>query len=372
MNYHWIEDIEEFYKIARDWDEALVASVNYSPFLLSDFIITWWKYFNDNSALRIFVVYEGGKIAGGMPLYIKHYGIRRLGIRIMYHIGGALANYTEPFCAGTGLEVLSLFTEALNGKTDWDAVYLPNVRSENRLMTDYQKRADDKRFMFYVMQDHFNLSIDLSAGKEKYMATISGKLKKDLRQKRKHAIKDYGEIRLQSVKGREEVGRYFDIYTGFSLNTFDERNRKSSFKDKRYGDFFKDFLFIMDQKDRLDTYVLFAGDKILAVIFGYRSGPGFNWALTSFNYEYKYVRPGYLLIEELINEIIRRGGTSCNCYGYESFYKSQWCNERSPLSRFIIMRRSFGGICYLMYQNLERLLRSSKIVVGAVRKIKQA
>ncbi len=372
MRYHWIEDIEEFCKIAREWDEALAASTGYNPFLFSDFIITWWKYFNDNYALRIFVVYDGGKIAGGIPLYIKQHGLRRLGIRIMYYLGGALANYTEPFCAEPGTEILALFTEALNEKTDWDAVYLPNVRSENRLMSDYQECGDIKRFIIRAIQDHYNLSIDLSAGKERYMASISGKLKKDLRQKRKHAIKDYGEVRLESIKGREEVARYFDIYTGFSLNTFDERNRKSSFTDKRYGDFFKDFLLIMEQKDRLDTYALFAGDKILAVIFGYRSGPGFNWALTSFNYEYKYVRPGYLLIEELINEVIRRGGTFCNCYGYESFYKSQWCNKRGPLFRFIIMRRSLGGFCYMMYQDLEKLLRSNRIVVGAVRKIKQA
>ncbi len=372
MKYHWVEDIEEFCKIARDWDEALIASGTYNPFLLSDFIITWWKYFNNNFALKIFVVYDDNKISGGIPLYIKRYGIQCLGTRIMYYIGGPLANYTEPFYIGPGSKILTLFTEALEDKTDWDAIYLPNVRTENRFISDYQKRGNDKRFIFYVIQDHFNLTIDLSAGKEKYMAAISKKLKKDLRQKRKHAIKDYGEIRFQRIKGQEGVGRYLDVYTKFSLNTFDERNRKSSFEDKRYGNFLKEFFFIMDQKDRLDTYVLFAGDKILAIIFGYRLGQGFNWALTSFNYEYKYVRPGYLLVEELINEIIRRGETFCNCYGYESFYKSQWCNKCSPLFRFIIMRRSFRGICYMAYQNLKKILRSSKIIVGAVRRIKQS
>ena len=41
----WIENIEEFERIKNDWDAALLSANTDNPFLLSDFIIIWWKHF---------------------------------------------------------------------------------------------------------------------------------------------------------------------------------------------------------------------------------------------------------------------------------------------------------------------------------------
>ena len=71
MNYQWIENIKEFDEIAEAWDQALIKAGSYSPFLLSDFIIRWWKYFSENKHLRIFVLFKNGCIVGGLPLYLK-------------------------------------------------------------------------------------------------------------------------------------------------------------------------------------------------------------------------------------------------------------------------------------------------------------
>ena len=44
----WIENIDIFIKIKDDWDKAIDLSNTNNPFLLSDFIINWWKiYYKD-------------------------------------------------------------------------------------------------------------------------------------------------------------------------------------------------------------------------------------------------------------------------------------------------------------------------------------
>jgi len=368
MIYGWIEDIEEFRNIAHEWDEALIAYGKYNLFLLSDFIINWWKYFHNNLKLRIFVVYNNNKISGGIPLYIKRCGF----IRILYYIGGSALGYTEPLYVTPKTEILPIIINALKGRTDWDALYLPDIRAQNMLVEEYAHLHQDEMFWLRLKQDHMNWAIDLSDGQEKYRAIISAKLRRDLRAKRRRLVKEYGEIRLKKIVGRTEIERYFDLYIQFSLRAFSARGRYSSLKDKKHAAFLKDFLVTLEQGNGLDAQLLLANDRILAISFGQMFGKEFNWLLTAFNYDYKYFRPGYLLIEELIQDVCNRGVTYYNWYGYERFYKTQWCNHQIPLYRFFLIRRTTKGICYKTAQVLKEVLRSNKAILRFIQRLKQS
>jgi CelD/BcsL family acetyltransferase involved in cellulose biosynthesis len=372
MRYRWVEDIKEFQDIAEKWDRALILSGSRNPFLLSDFITTWWKHYGRACELRIFMIYDNDKIAGGIPLYVRRGGLNEAFTRVLSHVGGAAANYTEPFYVSSDIKFFPMFTEALAEKKDWDSLHLTHVRPENKLISEYKNSLSDRRFFLYPVQDHMNWAIDLSMGKDNYYEeTISKKLMRDLRAKRKHAVKDYGQLRLKEIKGKIEVERYFDLYTDFSLDAFSRRKRISSFRDKKYAAFLKEFLVIMDSADRLDGHVLLAGDNVLAISFAYRFGKGFNWVLTGFDYKYKYVRPGYLLIEELIKEICNRGETYYNWYGHARFYKAQWCNTQSPLFQIFLVKRTLKGLCYNILKQSELTLRSNEKFMNLIRNLRR-
>ena len=288
--------------------------------------------------------------------------------RILSHIGGIAANYTEPFYSSLNTEILPFLMESLAEKSDWDILYLSDVRQENKLFAECNGLLADKQFLCYIVQDHMNLAIDLSGGVDNYLSTISNKLKSDLRAKRKRAINEYGEIRLKEIGRQNEVALYFDKFIEFSLHSFNKREKKSSFENKRYSSFFREFLILMDKNARLDAHALFSGDKILAISFGYRFGKGLNLVLTGFDYKYKYVRPGYLLIEELIKETVRRKETYYNFYGYDRFYKSQWSNKQAPLYKIFVMRNSLRGRFHKILFQIEKSLRSNKAIVSFFRR----
>jgi len=357
MDYSWVEDIKEFSAIACEWDTALIGSGNYNPFLLSDFIITWWKHFNNGLKLRIFIIYNSGEIVGGMPLFMRKNGCSDSFARILHYLGGPAANYTEPFYATEETKILPLLEDALAKRNDWDVLYLTDVRAGNRLIGEYRSNVVKSHFMLYLSQDHMNWAIDLSLGKENYFAGLSKKLMGDLRRKRKHLINNHGELKLKEIKGKEGVERYFDFYAEFSVRAFSARNRRSILENKRYIAFLREFLVLMDQNQRLDTHALVARDKVMAVSFGYRFGKGFNCVLTSFNYEYKHFRPGYLLIEELVKEICNQGETYYNWYGHAQFYKSQFCNMQTPLYRFLMVKRTVRGYTYILFKTARKKYR---------------
>jgi CelD/BcsL family acetyltransferase involved in cellulose biosynthesis len=248
---------------------------------------------------------------------------------------------------------------------------LTDVRPESVLVKDPPASSVDKDFRIVYAADHMNWAIDLSMGKEKYFASRSRKMLKDLRAKRRHAVDTYGPIRLVRIHGNADIERYFALYQEYSRQAFQGRKKRSNFEDSRYVNFFCEFLTRMDERNRLDAHVLLAGEEVLAISFGYRFGSGFNWVLTGFNYECRYVQPGYLLIEELINEVLARGETYYNCYGYESFYKERWCNHMQPLYRVFLIKKSFAGVNYDLLRKAELALRSTPWAIELVRKIKR-
>ena len=370
MEYRWIEDIREFQAIATEWDQTLCRRRGDNPFLLSDFILAWWKYYHDDLRLRILVVSERGALVGGLPLFLRCGNWFRGFARTLCYIGAGVANYTEPLWEMEEANILPLLLDALGVRNDWDILHLSDIREGTPLVTGYRTITESKWPRPYLIQDHMNWAINLAAGKDAYLATVSKKLRRDLRSKRRYVVKNYGPLKLKSINGRQQVAHYFDLYRAFSLKAFTARSRQSNFKSPKYADFFREFLVLMDQAQRLDAHVLFAGDKELAISFGYRIGRGFNWVLTGFDYDFWYVRPGYLLIEDLIEEITNRGDLYYNWYGHDRFYKSQWCNEQTPLYRLFLINRTFRGLCGNMSRYVEMRLRSCEPMVSVARKIK--
>jgi len=371
MKYCWIEDIEEFQLIADEWDKTLLSSGNYNPFLLSDFIVTFWKHYRYNRRLFILVIREGRDILGGIPLYLERESSTFGFARVLRYVGKTAANYTEPLYGTSNFEMLPLLINALFKRKDWDALHLTDVRSESRLIMEYNKYPHGHMLLSSVLQDHMNWAIDLSVGKDKYMQSIPKKLKKDLMAKRRYADKNYGKLKFRQIGGKEEIERYFDLYAKFSCNTFRLRYEKSAFENQDYLNFIRELLIILDEKQRLDAHILLAGDKVLAISFAYRFGRGFNWILTGYNYEYKYVRPGYLMIEELINELFNRGETYYNWYGHIKFYKIQWCNSQSPLFQFFLIRPNLRGIWYWKLQQIKSRLKADKNFMDLASKIRR-
>ncbi|MDO8524887.1 MAG: GNAT family N-acetyltransferase [Candidatus Omnitrophota bacterium] len=373
MKFRWIEDIQEFREIAPEWDAVGAASDMLAPFLSSDFIIAWWERFNPFRRIMVFVVFDdGGRISGGIPLSLKRAGLGRGFSRVLTYAGGAAANYTEPLYAGDGVKIFRCLLDAIAARNDWDVLYLPDVRQESRLTAEFEAEKNDKRFMLYSVYDHMNWAIDLSGGKEAYLRALSSKLKRDLRSKRKRLEENYGRLRLEVVSGSREVSDLFCKYKEFSLKAFSSRGRKSAFAEPLYADFFRSIIIGMEKRGLLTAHALIAGDKITAVSFGYNADKRFDWILTAFDYDYRYYRPGYILIEELIGYITERGGISYNWYGHERFYKSQWCNAPTPLMRLHAARRTPGGYFYKYAERAERIMRSNSLLLTAARKLKGA
>ena len=363
MKYRWIEDIKEFRNIAREWDEAISLSGEDNPFLLSDFILTWWKYYYKDKELLIYAVYDKGRIIAGIPLCMLKKGLRKT---IVYP-GGPAANVTHFFTADKELNIVDHLLLSLGQKKDWDNIILERVLSIHPLIGQLEKCAvsGPDKFGIAIHETGMNGIIDLKGGYDTATENLGKRLRRYLRTCKEKAG-EIGELRLEKIESPAGVSQLFTEYRTLSVDSFRMRKGVSAFEDDNYSNFFGELFEVFGKKGMLDAHRLTAGKETLGISFGYRFCKGFKWVLTAFNPLHQKLRPGHLLIDALVREAIKNGDAYFDMYyGGELFYKQEWCNKMIPIKRIQIYRNNpFNK--FLAWA--EKGLRSNAFVMDSAKK----
>jgi len=363
MSFRWIKSIEEFKQIAKYWDRAVLSSGDDNPFLLSDFICTWWKHYSKKRELKIFVISIADNIIGGIPLCIE----KRFSRNTLVYTGGSAANVTHFFPVDKKLNVIEKLMDALEEDDDWDNLIFHRVLGEHPLVAQIRDFtwSEYSGLNYSVSDNGYDGMVDLSKGYEEVFDNLNKRLKRYIRRGCNEAGR-LGELKLCRVKGKLNIRELFKEYVTFSKRSFKIRNSLSVFEDGQFSNFFGELFEIFDEKQMLDAHRLTTGSHTLGISFGYRLGKGFKWILTVYNPEFYKLRPGHLLLNFLIQEAIKNGDPYFDMYyGGELFYKQQWCNIMLPLKRIEIFRRNLFNTSFVY---IEKTLRSNKTLINGVRK----
>jgi len=365
MTYRWIESINEFQDISGLWDKALADSREDNPFLLSDFILIWWKYYENGRKLKVFVAEDDGAITAGIPLCLEKRFLRNT----LVHMGGVDANLTHFFSLDKKLNFFDKLMEYLSGKGFWDNLILPRVLCNNALIGQIGSVSwrSYAQYGFYLADAGLNGIIDLQKGYDGVINNVSRRLVRYLHSAKNEAEK-LGKLKLSKADGAVNIDRLFKEFRGFSIRSFRSRNNVSAFENPAYANFYAELLQTLDKKQMLDAHKLTAGEVTLGISFGYRFGKGFKWILTSFNPSFYKMRPGHLLLDFLVREAIENGDPYFDMYyGGEVFYKQQWCNNMVPLQKAEIYRRNLFNKSLIWG---ERTLRSNNELLGVLRRLR--
>lgn len=363
MEYQWIEDPQEFEALASEWDGALQRSGEDNPFLLSEFILTWWKYYGDGARLRILVIREGGVLVGGLPLY--HHGRQQLDVP-----GGIAANYTEWLSVEPPQRLWPVLFEALAKRSDWQRVRLLRYRQSRLGTSESEMRtlAQTHRMLCDLYESDRTYMVAFSEEARDPRGHLSTHLRKLLRRaERKCAT--FGPVTLHSSTQWETVREWFTAYCRLSVNSFRARQQDSAFVDQTRRRFFHDFLERASRHGYLDANILTAGDRILAIHFGYSTGNHLNYILTTFDHEFSQWSPGHLLISKLVDLARSRRNSLIDLFTGDALYKRQWSNQQEAVLTLELWRDTISNRlarqCRVtvrtlgVLQGAKRVLRSS-------------
>ncbi len=128
----WITSGERFDEIAPDWDR--LAALDGSPFSRHAWLSAWWRAFTGASSLRIGVIWNGDRLAAGLPLYRSGSTLRTLAnyhtpaLPVLFEDRDALAELTDLV---TGARAAQVVLEPLPAD-DRTSAFLNQMRSAPR------------------------------------------------------------------------------------------------------------------------------------------------------------------------------------------------------------------------------------------------
>jgi CelD/BcsL family acetyltransferase involved in cellulose biosynthesis len=345
----WIENIEDFIEIKSEWDKVLSASNADNPFLLSDFIISWWRIYFKNNKLRIFILENNGLIIGGVPLYIKSVNVKYYNYKSLTFIGDSFANITNPFYIVEKEVFETCFIQGLQMLKGWDVLDLQRIRMDF-LNVNSVNTVINNKFKFNLRETDTNPFIlfkDEFRNADEYLSTRGSKLRRNTRNFCRKA-ELIGKVSLSLVEKKESVIDHLKRHHDFTINSRILRDKKSEFEDDNKKKFLENLIDVFYENNKIEFLTLLYGDEVVAYAIGYRMGEGLNWSFTSYNPEYSKISPGYVLLFELIEYSIKNQYSYIDFYyGGNVFYKQQWSNNEVFLRKVKIFNRTLKG--YLTY-----------------------
>jgi CelD/BcsL family acetyltransferase involved in cellulose biosynthesis len=359
MDIIWLENEQEFRKIAPQWDAALRQSGADNPFLLSDFLLTWSKHFKGKRDLRIVAIFNDSQLIGGLPLYIEKESEERV-LRFPGAIDYGVANYTDLLLNGRSVRLVidALFC-ALERRKDWKLIVLDRLYNPSVDIGLLRECLELHRLLIIRQIQFPTLSIDVPDSLEEHLQHSGRKLRRNVRRAYRLAEKQ-GVLSLEIYRGKEQIESLYTYYVELSKASYEVRGSKSTFVDSQLYSFFHDLLVKFDELGILDAYALKLDDEIIAIGFCYSMCNNLNYILTAFDIRFDDLSPGHLLISELLKRAIDKRAPVMNFYTGGVFYKNNWTNRRERVFSLTIGRNTLGNRIRKRGRDLYSKIKSAK------------
>jgi CelD/BcsL family acetyltransferase involved in cellulose biosynthesis len=335
METRWIENIADFEPWAPAWDQALLASKEDNPFVHSDFIRTWWKHYGTGRRLRLFMVRQGDRVLGGIPLFEDQPGRWE-------QIGRNAANYTEFLLAPGQTQLWDPFLKALSEKSGWKQVTLKRIRKDRLRLPDARLRKGSK-LLLNAPETELTYLIELPSDFSRFPKQLHPKLWQLVRQARNKANR-IGPMKLELVQTPEALQQFMEQLITFSKKGFRDRGMRSNFEEEVFSRFFTELVQQFFAKGFLQAYTLRAGDQLLALSFCYSLTNNCNCIQSAYNPAMARFRLGHLMYYKMAEESSRLGKPILDLATGRYQYKEHFTRRRDPIHTVEIRPGSLAGL----------------------------
>jgi len=297
-------DAEKFKKLRNDWNFLVKNSIHPQPFLLWEWMFTWWEvYARSSYELMIQAVYVDNKLVALAPFYVDNSHFLLKGRLRMIGEG-------EPFKD----EVVSHFPDIITLSEFRKPVV--SVVVDFLLLKEFSWRFGQFRFMINnsVLNDiqqklskHFDhhtvssgqaYAIDLPNTSEAYVESLSRSMRKQFRSRLSRMEKS-GEIRIVSAQEFDDPHEALEILERLHRARWEKKGDACIFDSQAFKAFHKKLLDRFIDQGIIDIRVMYHNDEAVA-------------AVHNFNYNNR-------------------------CYSYQSGFKSRDDRRFSPMLVFDVL-----------------------------------
>ena len=332
-----IGDEDGFAALEADW-RALEARAPHSEYFSSfDWAWCWWDHFGraGTSAPALVTARRSGRLVAVMPLAIVTAGPYSFAVMM----GAGTGQYGDILVDRALTDRDALFAALWRGiaALGVDAIQADNVRGDSALaalLAPRRKWAGAAEPSYEVVTGDF-------AGFEAYMATRTGRQRKDLRRRRRRLAEE-GEARYEVVTGPEEIGDVAARAIALKREWLAERGLHGRFVGRPNVDaWMADVARRAHARGRLHLSVFRVGDRLVAAQVAFLSDTRLVAYFGAFDVAWSRLSVGKLHLEDHLAEMFPTGRT-IDLLPPGDDYKIEWATP-GVAARSYLVPLSLGG-----------------------------
>lgn len=319
------------------WNNLVHSMEKPSIFCTWEWIHTWWEHFGHRYKEFILKIYDNDKLVGILPLGLRHMFPEDslVPVRVLSFCGTheLHSDYTDLIYAGAdprGCLSAILGFLATNFR-DWDVLHFSHVSDDSHLMRFFT--SNGCRFQSETRPvstaPYIPLRSKFENNFEKYLQSMSGKRRHELRRQRRVLHDKYGISYIHSNARQHGMG----IRRLFELHAMRASSKRitSTFQGEKLLRFHERISEIFEREGTLCLRYLSDGDSAIAGLYCFLFAGRLLAYQSGFDPTWELKRVGAILFFDVIHEAADRGIIEFDFLRGGESYKGTWTNEARTL-----------------------------------------
>lgn len=347
---------EEFFSLKSDWNNLVKKSINPHPFLLWEWMYSWWEVYNTkHMKLYILAIYNDAKLISVAPFYIKNYTslVSRLSMlgegervrdKVVTHYPDIIVDSKY---RSDAVSVLSAFLQKnLFSKKGFSYASFDLVKKKSVILEIEQILAKD----FTVKNTHlgYHFMIQLPDSEDEYMAKLSKSTRKQFRLKLNRTHKE----KVTQIKTEQDLEKGFKLIEELHRARWESKANNCIFDSKQFSSFHNKLCQQFKQQNVLSFRVFYHNEEAVAAVYN------FNYNNVSYSYlggfkstEEKRLSPMFIFDILEVKSLIQQKYSYYDLLSAEDMdcYKIQYASEAKPLYTLLWLQKGIIARCIRAY-----------------------
>lgn len=344
----------------RDSWNGILTQTNYANVQLTyEWLYSWWEIYGRGEKLSLLTVTDQGRTLGVAPLTVtKVIGKSGFVLNKLTFVGHGLTDYHDLLIADERREEVlrALIEFILNGRENWDAIHLRNIRGDSPNLPILREAFCDASL---TCVDRSNIKcsyIPMDCGWTDYYGALSKNMKSDIR-RRSNCLARTGKAEFVRLHEVDDVDNVMRTIKSIHVKCRQSKGETSWYTDERRYRFVSMILKRFSYRKWLDLVFLKLDGRIIAYYLGFLYDNVVYFWNTGFDPEFSQVSPGKLLLHYWIEDSFAEGCREFDFMVGEESYKSKWTSpvrQNYELFMFKNTVRSNLLKCYYTYKPMLR------------------
>lgn len=192
-----VTDVAAFVRLEPEWNDAVRRAGLAHPFLVHEWLRTWWECFGAGRGLHLVIAREAGRIVGIAPLLIDQVHMYGLPVRRLDVLHNDHTPRADWIVASSRPQIYEALWSAILASGDhWDLLQLSRFTDDSPTSAAIRLLAHRDGCLTGTWRGDVSPYLDLSVGWERYWASRSAKFRSNLRN-RLARLSRFGEARLE-------------------------------------------------------------------------------------------------------------------------------------------------------------------------------